>query len=292
MNINFMIHRHSEWIMLNLGESIFSLLIIDVPNEGNAFYTTFYCSILTVIFLHVLHFRSQPLHADHHAWRRSKDAGYYFFVLTHGYTLGLVSLGAAYTFFLLEADNDSVVTEAADDNEARYLVQQQQQILLNEGSNESRWLAAASTDSNDNDDNQIARLYCITLALIFASLDLMTICHLGIKECEDRCYCPKTRYNIKGYILICCRVALILITATMDQWEQNVRNLSIAGLLLVLAQLALRKLGAMYLGKRRQQIHSVDQTCTTKPKIDDIDSKNNDNPNDDGNENTALTIAP
>lgn len=256
-----MIHRHSEWIMLNLGESIFSLLIIYVPDEGNDFYTTFYCSLLTVMLLHVLHFKSQPMHADHHAWRRSKNAGFLFFVLTHMYTLGLVSLGAAYTFFLLEANNNN----NASDEKHRYLMMQQQQHITyyDEGNDLHRWLADTETNvDSEKYEHQIARLFCITLALIFASLDLMTLSHLGFEECEQRCYhkCPHTKakklYNIKGYVLIFFRIAIIFFTATMDLWERNVKNLSIAGLLLVFAQIMLRVLGAIYLGKhKKHQVH-------------------------------------
>ena len=61
--------------MLMLGESILSLLIVDVPDEDKDYYATFYSAMLTVILLQYLHFRSQPNHADGHALRRDKDAG-------------------------------------------------------------------------------------------------------------------------------------------------------------------------------------------------------------------------
>lgn len=44
MNVDFALHRNGEWIMLMLGESIFSLLIVDVPNETTEFHITFYLS--------------------------------------------------------------------------------------------------------------------------------------------------------------------------------------------------------------------------------------------------------
>ena len=45
MNIDFAIHRNGEWIMLMLGESIFSLLIVEVPADSNDYYTTFFCGV-------------------------------------------------------------------------------------------------------------------------------------------------------------------------------------------------------------------------------------------------------
>ena len=49
MNISFYIHRMGEWTMLMLGECVFSLVIVDVPDETSEFFFTFYCSILAVV---------------------------------------------------------------------------------------------------------------------------------------------------------------------------------------------------------------------------------------------------
>ena len=89
MNINFCIHRYGEWTMLMLGESIMSLLIVDVPKEDGDYFATFYCGLLTVILLQVLHFRSQPHLADQHATRRDKTAGVWWNVFQYIYSMAL-----------------------------------------------------------------------------------------------------------------------------------------------------------------------------------------------------------
>lgn len=61
MNIDYAIHRYGEWIMLMLGESVLSLLIVGVK-ERDDFYKTFYCGIISIALLENLHFRSQPHH--------------------------------------------------------------------------------------------------------------------------------------------------------------------------------------------------------------------------------------
>jgi hypothetical protein len=42
MNIDFTLHRNGEWTMLMLGESVFSILIVDTPDNNVEF--TFYIS--------------------------------------------------------------------------------------------------------------------------------------------------------------------------------------------------------------------------------------------------------
>lgn len=265
LNVGFTIHRHSEWIMLCLGESIFSLLIVDVPDENNDFFAAFYCSVLSVVFLHVLHFRSQPLHEDHHALRRNKDAGYLYFMLSHVYSYSLVTLGAAYTFILTDVNkeaNDFDINEydtnTTTDSYHRWLAEG---IVYERHNNpvhyhNNRWLA----DSNDSNDCGVLRLtrdkyrhnvaltFCLSLATIFACLDVMTLCHLGIKTSQERCVCKRTkRYNIRGILLVVIRIAIVFFTATMAEWEQNVETLAIIGLLLTWVQLILRNLGAILL---------------------------------------------
>ena len=85
-----------------LGESIFSLLIVDVPEEGTQFFATFLFGILTIMLLHFLHFQSQPHDPDDHAIRRHKNAGVMWNYIMQIYSFMLVCLGASYTFFLTD----------------------------------------------------------------------------------------------------------------------------------------------------------------------------------------------
>jgi hypothetical protein len=244
LNVDFVLHRQSEWIMLNFGESIFSLLIVYISDEGRGFFTVFYCGVATVILLNILHFRSQPLHADHHALRRHKNAGILHNGVLHIYSLGLVSLGAAYTFFLTESEEQSANLAYVN----TYIPD-----TTNQTGTRRRLVEASTFDDTEKFYKNIAKLFCISLALVFTSLDLMTLCHLGFEESKERCYCRISKQrNVKGFLLIATRICLILFTGTMDLWVQDIQTLSIAGLILVVAQLMLRKLGSYYLRKRGQ----------------------------------------
>jgi low temperature requirement protein LtrA len=225
-------HRFAEWIMLMLGESVFSILIVYVPDKGHDFYTTFYCSLLTTVLLQRLHFKSQPDRAEHHASRRNKNAGIVWILLQQVYSLALISLGAAFTFFL------TLFTPG----EERRL--------------EERMLAG---DPYISDDLQTrgAHMFSGALAIIFFSLDAMIILHLGIKESQHRCVCKHTNAkNVKGIILLAFRFGLLVLTATLSQWEQEPDRLAMIGLALVLVQLLLRRLGGKYLS--HNQVHALD----------------------------------
>ena len=163
VNVDFVIHRFGEWTMLMLGESIFSILIVNVSNETREYYGTFYGSILTVILLQYLHFKSEPHHAEGHAMRRNKDAGLGWNALVHVYSFALVCLGAAYTFFLMDFDDST-----ASSSSSSY-----------------RFLAGGGDDDSLDGEARMQRaahIFCGSLAVIFACLDGMTIFHVGLNK--------------------------------------------------------------------------------------------------------------
>jgi hypothetical protein len=239
LNVDFTIHRNGEWTMLMLGESVFSLLIVEVPHETNMFYTTFFCGMLTVILLQYLHFRSQPHHADDHALRRSKDAGIWWNNMNIVYSFFLVCLGADYTFFLSDYTSDS---------------SQAGRRLVGGG----RDLAGSVESTYDPEELRVraARLYSASLAIIFFSLDVMTLLHLGIDESRNRCIClQRKRKNYKGIVLIVLRLGVLGFTATMGLWTTDPANLAVLGVVCVAVQILFRKLGGQFLS--HAQVHAL-----------------------------------
>ena len=163
MNINFAIHRYGEWTMLMLGESVLSLLIVDV-SERSDYYKTFFSGILSITFLEFLHFRSQPHDPDDHALRRSKEAGVLFTTLMQIYSAALVALGTAYKMLLFEY----VFEETARDSSHR----RQLSAFLD------RFLAGAAEAprfTTDDRRQRVAHFFCISLALVFVCLDGMIL---------------------------------------------------------------------------------------------------------------------
>mmetsp|Transcript_25014 Transcript_25014/g.70210 ORF Transcript_25014/g.70210 Transcript_25014/m.70210 type:complete len:631 (-) Transcript_25014:114-2006(-) len=230
MNVDFSIHRHGEWTMLMLGESILSLLIVDVPYENDDYFATFYCGLITVAMLQYLHFRSQPHHADGHAMRRKKNAGIGFSWFTFLYSLALIALGAGLTIFVLDFSYNS------------------NRRLELEGTAE-RFLAGGGESKYDQDELRTrgARLFSGSLAIIFLSLDAMSLLHVGIESSKKRCVCRSTKKkNLKGYTLILFRFGTIVAAATLGEWLSDVAQLAEAGLAITMFQIFLRLLGNKY----------------------------------------------
>ena len=208
--------------MLMLGESIFSLLIVYVGKEGDSFYTVFYCGILTVIFLQLLHFQSQPHEADSHASRRSKNAGILWSWCQHIYSLALVLLGAAFTFFLTFSDD----------------------MLYYDG--RRRNLAGSASVLTGEEIETAAHLFCGSLAVVFFSLEIMSFLHLGFRESRDRCDLEGGK-NYAGILLVAFKVGVVVFTATLSQWETNPETLTIIALCTVISQLGMRRLCSTFL---------------------------------------------
>lgn len=217
MNIDFVIHRSAEWTMLMLGDSILSILVVVVTKEGGDFFSVFYSSLLSVILLQLLYFQSQPHAADSHAVRRGKNSGILWNMLQHVYSLALVMLGGAFTFILLLSD---------------------------EGRGRIRFLEGVN--STKSDAEVAACLFGGTLAVVFFSVDAMTVLHLGMEECQHRCGL-KGQKNFKVIALVAMRIGIIGFTATLSYWVTKPKDLAIIGLCCVLAQLVLRKFGSICL---------------------------------------------
>jgi hypothetical protein len=228
-----------------LGESVLSLLIVDVEREGKEFYTVFYCAILTVILLQLLHFQSQPHEADLHASRRSKNRGVLWSLIQNVYSLALVTLSSSFSFFLL----------FSDDSSHRML---QKRILSTEVDEEAV-------------GDEAANIFSVSLALVFLSLDIMSLLHLGSEEIRKRCF-VNTKVKVFAFFGFIVRLGLIIFTATISQWTRNPKHISSIGLLCVFGELTMRKFGSLYF--RHQQSFS-DGSESKKMEVaqDDDDSQ-------------------
>ena len=221
-----MIHRISEWIMLMLGESILSLLIVDVPQEDTNYFLTFYCSLATVILLQYLHFRSQPHHADGHALRRDKNAGILWSCFQFIYSGALIALGAAFTLFVLDfTKQDSRRLEAEiPEQDARFLA----------GGGESKY-------EPDELRQRAAHLFSASLSVIYFSLDMIGVLHVGIQSGKEKCVCKETHTkNYKGIFMLLFRACFLAFVATLSQWTDDPQELAGLGLASVVLEITSR----------------------------------------------------
>jgi hypothetical protein len=248
MNIDFSIHRHGEWTMLVLGESVLSLLIVD--GFARDFYVIFYSGVVTVVLLQYLHFRSQPHNPESHAMRRHKNAGTLYGVLFCWYSAALLIVGVSYKLFLYESGTDY--------GTYRKLAFLPPSDSDKKGIRELATAAAASScvPFGDERKKNNAHLFCGAMAVVFFCMDTIVLSHVGIKREVSRCkfkdkVCAATgkrskHYNIKGIILVVFRCCITVFMATLSQWITDPKPLAVIGLAAVVGQLINRFLGDFF----------------------------------------------
>lgn len=224
MNVTFFIHRDGAWIMLMLGESVLSLLIVQAQS-GN-FYKAFFSGVFSIILLELLHFRSQPHDASGHAYRRSIGGSFAFTILNSIYSAALIVLGTSYKMI------------------------QYEYVYEVEYSSAYRMLAAASgppiADTKER-QQRIAHFYCFSLALVWFCLDNMTLAHRGIQHNIDRCTkSNKPHLHFLGISMFWTRLGLIVLFGTFGFYITEPMLLSFVGLIGIMVQIGLRILGSYF----------------------------------------------
>jgi len=249
MNISFAIHRFGEWTMLMLGESILSLLIVEISDEVPAFYFTFYVGIVSVILLQYLHFKSQPHDADGHALRRSRLGGTAFAWLNQIYSAALIIVGVSYKMLLTEYQYE--VKEEVVDYDNNY--NKSSSIL-------GRLLAGDDSKSKyDTEDRRqrIAYFFCAGLAVVFACLDLLNLAHNGIAASLNRCTCTKGNLRIKAvFFVVVFRLVIILLTATACFYITEPELVAVVGFTAIFMQVLIRIMGSFFFPSQHK-IHSA-----------------------------------
>lgn len=242
MNVDFAIHRYGEWIMLMLGESILSLLIVDIV-DTSGYYSTFVGGIVSIVLLHYLHYQSAPSDPDQHAMRRSLPSSFAFYWLFQAYSLSLIILGASYKMLLFEFVYDE------EDNYGSSSSHRQRRSMLLFPGPDQRWLAgggasAALRFSAEDRQERIAHFFSGSLAMIFFLLDAMSLAHRGISTQWNRCESAETKTKkFLAFSLVVCKTVLLLFIATLSQYETDPKKLATIGLFTILAQLCVRVVG-------------------------------------------------
>ena len=225
VNVTYVIHRIGEWIMLMLGESVLSMLIVVSPTKGE-YYIAFFCSILSVILLQYLHFRSQPSSPDDHAIRRKRSAGLTFGLLMQVYSAAIIILGVSYEMFLY-----SFTVEGGS-----YRRSMLPRL--------PRWLAGNFSDpeyDSEDRDRQVAHFFSASFAVVYFCSDAILLTHRGLEDNLGRCRCPNSkRAKVKGIVTILLRVCIWAFMATLSQWQTDPTLLSAIGLTSIVAQILLR----------------------------------------------------
>jgi hypothetical protein len=219
--------------MLMMGESVLSLLIVDIV-DTTGYYQTFVCGIIAITLLEYLHFQSQPSDPDQHAMRRSFPSSFAFYWLMQVYSMSLIILGASYKMLLFEF----VYMEDEVTRRRSLLFHGLDQRGLSSGA------SAALRFTPEDRQERIAHFFSGSLALIFFCLDAMSLAHRGLSASWKRCErCENKTKQFLAFFLVVSRTALLLFIATLSQFETDPNTLAMIGLFTILAQLCLRFVG-------------------------------------------------
>jgi hypothetical protein len=254
MHVEYVIHRYGEWTMLMLGESVLSLLIVDVVDSED-YYGVFFAGVVAIIFLHYVHFRSQPHDPDEHAMRRSRLSGLFVNYTYQFYSAALIVLGTTYKMFLYE-----VVSQSQAYSRVRLL-----------GNIFGRLLAGTESSLPTAVRQQYtANLFSGSMACVWFCQDTMLLAHKGINENLHRgVECSLWwRFVTGGFVLV--RVGLIVFFATLSQYETNPARLAIIGCVGVILQFIFRAIGSIVFPSEESleptevfRVEKEDDLCTS-----------------------------
>lgn len=216
INIDFSIHRLGEWVMLMLGESVLSLLIVE-ESGGSRYYITFYSGILSVTLMQYLFFRSQPFEAADHAMRRDRVGGMQFFYGMLAYSASLILIGCSFKMILHHYLDDN--EEVEEEHEPHHSMEESTQ--------------------------RIANLFSWSMASSFFFLDLMVVAHRGWVANLSR-LCNGGRISWTHTLIFILAWLLVIGTACLSMWITNLEVLSAVGCGIVCCQVLLRTLGMRF----------------------------------------------
>ena len=263
-NVDYIIHRFGEWIMLMVGESILSLLIVETTESRNYYIITTF-GVLTVILLHILKVESDPSHAEDHAlWGNLRNAMSYGYLLQI-LSMSLIAFGICFKIFLKDVVKEEQKEDAVDDY----------------GYNEKdekrgRMLAPAGSTS----DEAAAALFTAALSSVLVSLELMLLTHNGIKKAIRRLYheqpdtndhenvqsIRRDKLNTPIVIIAIVKFSTILFAITLNQWTSEPAILTICGFSIVFIMALTRVLGWAFIHHKKSITEAAKTVTRTLTK--------------------------
>ena len=230
VNLEFMSHRLGEWIMLMLGESILSLLIVAESN-GFRYFVTFYTGILSVTMLQYIYYRTQPYSVDDHAMRRSASGGLLFYFMLQFYSAALIVFGGSYKLMLLQ-----------------YLEEQRV------GNNPNAIIHGSFTLAQRQ--VRLANMFSRSLACAFFALDLMIVSHRGIEANWAKFWRSDGQLDLLRVVVAAVNITLVIVSGTLSLWTNSLESLSVLGLLIIVAQIMSRTLKMKLFPVSKRKVHS------------------------------------
>ena len=210
------------------------------------FITTF--GTLTIIFISILKFESEPSHADGHAlWRNLLSAMNYSY-LVQLLSMALIVYGVTYKIFLKDVVKDA-------DKELQHL-------NGSYGEAARRSLAASPAIS----DEVSSAVFSSALGVVLIVLEVMRWTHGGIKESFEYLVMRDNKGKISKphwpiVIISSFKMGILLFTFTLSQWTIEPEVLTFCGCGIVIAMAITRVLSFGFIHKK-ERIQKLIATAT------------------------------
>lgn len=234
-----------------VGESVLSLLIVELSSEIAAFYFTFYVGVVSVTFLQYLYFRSQPHHPKEHAMKRKRIAGIIFLNTAQYYSAALILVGVSFKLLLTEFNYET-----------------------DEGSTDHHRLLAGGTTSKypmSERRLRIAIFFCVSLGVSFLALEIMTLAHKGTTAIFDQYRnAEKISSRIIGILLVLSRLLIIVFISTVFLYTRNPEIVALLGFVSVFSQVVTRLVGGVFFPPKGKKSEGDDEN----PKSETSDDTN------------------
>ena len=212
------------------------------------FITTF--GTLTIIFISILKFESEPSHADGHAlWRNLLSAMNYSY-LVQLLSMALIVYGVTYKIFLKDVVKDA-------DKELQHLNGPY-------GEAARRSLAASPAIS----DEVSSAVFSSALGVVLIALEVMRWTHGGIKESFEYLVMRDNKGKISKphwpiVIISVFKIGILLFTFTLSQWTIEPEVLTLCGCGIVIAMAITRVLSFGFIHKK-ERIQKLIATATER----------------------------
>ncbi|CAJ1970214.1 unnamed protein product [Cylindrotheca closterium] len=193
-NIEFLIQRYGEWVMLMIGENVLALLIVETI-ESVDYYIVTTIGVVTVTTLHFLKHESDPRKPSRHALLRGTSNGLFYSVCVQLFSMTLIAFGVSLRIFL-----EAILK---DFNQVPY----------------------------DIADSAVGTLHCITLTVVLFSLELIHMSHSSSESGRSGfTFCKHEDFSVSLLFVVSaiCKTVLLLFTATLPLWKTNPVFLSVS----------------------------------------------------------------
>jgi len=243
-NHEYLIDRIGEWIMLMIGESVLSLVIVHVESTP-WYYFTFFSGVLTMTSLQYVHSKAGPSNEENHAMY-SKRPRVWFTICSQWYSLFLVAMGVAYKMMISEFGRGAPIEE-------NFAIEQGSR-MLEKGFEEA---APVSFEEMASRRERVAEFFCATLVFTLFFLDMMAFTH------EDGLWAFSKQRKFQSTVLLLLKVAIYAISATMFLYTSDPIVLAPLGYVIVNLALILRMTDD-YIGEKNKPVSNAEKDAGLK----------------------------